>query len=378
MTVVRPRAAATDADAPASGALARAGALTQRTLASFPVRVWRHFLDHSGFLLAAGVSYQAMFAVFAAIYVAFAAAGIWLGASPAAINALIEGIDRYVPGIIADDGLFTPAQVAAIATDARSVLALTGSAAVLVAVWTAIAFISFARRAVRTMLVLPPDRRGVVMLKLRDLVAALVLAAALVIGFSVGSAGTWALEAVFDAFGWDTHSHGYLILIAVASVVVSFAVYALTLGMLLRFLTGTALDLGTIRSGSLLAAAGITVLQLATGYLLGAAPRNPLMATVAIFVGLLTWFQATGVMLLSAAAWIAVAAHDRDIPLLAPSEAERRAAEHEQRIRQARERVRAARDARATTPWWRAWQADRAVRDALDDLFLLEASTPPS
>ncbi|MFT3798522.1 hypothetical protein [Microbacterium sp.] len=29
------------------------------------------------------------------------------------------------------------------------------------------------------------------------------------------------------------------------------------------------------------------------------------------------------------------------------------------------------------TPWWRALRADRAVRDALDELFLLEASTPP-
>lgn len=48
-------------------------------MAWFPVRVWRHFLIHNGFLLAAGVSYQALFASFAAIYVAFAIAGLWLG-----------------------------------------------------------------------------------------------------------------------------------------------------------------------------------------------------------------------------------------------------------------------------------------------------------
>ena len=32
-------------------------------MAWFPVRVWRHFLIHNGFLLAAGVSYQALFAI---------------------------------------------------------------------------------------------------------------------------------------------------------------------------------------------------------------------------------------------------------------------------------------------------------------------------
>lgn len=45
-------------DAPISAATE----ITRKTLALFPVRVWRHFLQHNGFLLAAGVSYQALFA----------------------------------------------------------------------------------------------------------------------------------------------------------------------------------------------------------------------------------------------------------------------------------------------------------------------------
>ena len=64
--------------------------VTKRTLAWFPVRVWRHFLIANGFLLAAGVSYQALFAIFAAVYVAFALAGLWLGGSEQAIQNLIE------------------------------------------------------------------------------------------------------------------------------------------------------------------------------------------------------------------------------------------------------------------------------------------------
>ncbi len=359
-----------------TGPIVRANEFAQRTLAWFPVRVWRHFLDHSGFLLAAGVSYQALFAVFAAIYVAFAVTGIWLGGSPAAVNALIDGMNSYVHGIISKDGLFTHEQVAEIAQRSRGVLAVTGAVAIVVASWTAIGFVSFSRRAVRNIFGLPPDRRNVVVLKARDLVAAVVLALALIVGFAVSSAGTWALGSIFTALGWDTRSFWYGLGIGVASVAASFAVYAVTLAALLRFLTRTALRWRAIYPGALLGAGGITLLQLGTGYLLAYVPRNPLLATFTIFVGLLLWFQVVGVILLFAAAWIAVYARDGDEPLLAPSETERRAAEHEALVQRAREQLRRARDVRATAPWWRAPAADRAVRDALDELFLLEASAP--
>ena len=44
-------------------------------------------------------------------------------------------------------------------------------------------------------------------------------------------------------------------------------------------------------------------------------PRNPLLATFAVFIGLLLWFRLVGIITLVAAAWIAVAAQDADIPL---------------------------------------------------------------
>ena len=56
-------------------------------MALFPVRVWRHFLVRNGFLLSAGMSYQALFAIFAAVYVVFAVAGIWLTGNEQALNA---------------------------------------------------------------------------------------------------------------------------------------------------------------------------------------------------------------------------------------------------------------------------------------------------
>ncbi len=79
----------------------RATELTQRTIGSFPVRVWRRFLRRNGFLLAASISYQSLFAIFATLYTAFAAVGLWLGGSQAAIDGLIAVVNSYLPGFIA-------------------------------------------------------------------------------------------------------------------------------------------------------------------------------------------------------------------------------------------------------------------------------------
>lgn len=355
-----------------NGPLARAGHAARRTLDWFPLRVWFNFLDNSGLLLAAGISYQALFAVFAAIYVVFAAAGIWLGASPTAVNALIHAINSYVSGLIGAHGVFRPEQVADIARGARGVLAVTGALAIVVACWTATGFISFSRRAVRQIFALPPDRRNMVVVKLRDFVAAVAVAVALSAGFVIGSAGTWALGLVFATLNVDSHSLWYLVGIGVASVGVSFAVYAVTLAALLRFLTRLALSWLIIRPGAILGAAGVTLLQLGAGYLIGFVPRNPLLATFAVFIGLLLWFQLVGVILLFAASWIAVLARDRNLALLPPSEAELRAAQAEALIHAARERVQQARDAHGAARWWQQRQADRAVHEALDELIRIE------
>ena len=118
------------------------------------------------------------------------------------------------------------------------------------------------------------------------------------------------------------------------------------------------------------------MLQLGAGLLLSYTPSNPLLATFAIFVGLLLWFKISGIILLVAAAWIAVATKDKDIPILAPTEAERIAAEHKALLVAAQVRLRTAREARAAAPWYRAWRADFAVREAEDELERVEQSAP--
>lgn len=358
--------------------ISRATILTQRTLAWFPVRVWRHFLQHNGFLLAAGVSYQALFATFAAIYVAFAIAGLWLGGSADAINALIDLINSYFPGLIADEGgLFTPDQVAQIATESAGVLGITGAIALGALLWTAIGFVTFTRRAVRDIFGLPPDLRSYIVLKSRDFVGAIVFALALVLGFAATSVGTWALEFVFHLFGWSDASGWYVVSTRVGTILISFVIYSAAIGALIRFLTGTKLAWRRIWPGALLGGGAITVLQLFTGWLFIYTPTNALLATFAIFVGLLLWFRIVGIIMLVAAAWVAVSARDAEVPLLPKTEAERLNEEHRALLVAARVRLRTAEEARDTAPWHRRWSAGRAVREAEAELTQVESQTPP-
>ncbi|MFJ2553243.1 YihY/virulence factor BrkB family protein [Microbacterium sp. NPDC087591] len=359
-------------------AVERATALTRRTLGLFPVRVWRHFLQHNGFLLAAGVSYQALFAIFAAIYLAFAIAGLWLGGSEEAVNGLIDMINSYIPNLILPEGgVVTPAQVQEIAANTTGVLSITGLIALGTVIWTAIGWVTFSRRATRDIFGLPPDRRSYVLLKARDLLAAVIFGVALIIGSLLSSASAGVLSWVLAQLGWDSESDGVNLSIHVGTVLVSFVLMSAALAAMVRFLTGTSLDWRIIWPGALLGGGAMTVLQFGAGFLLSYTPSNPLLATFAIFIGLLLWFRINGVVMLVASSWIAVAAGDRDVPLLHQTEAERRLAEYRALLTAARIRVREAQTARDTAPWHRAWAAGRALRAAEAELADLEASPPP-
>ncbi len=356
----------------------RATKLTRRTLALFPVRVWRNFLQHEGFLLAAGVSYQTLFATFAAVYVVFAVAGVWLGNDEAAVQALINVINDYIPGLIGETGIATREQVLQITSNTSSALTITGVIALGALIWTAIGAISFARRAVRGVFGIAPDRRNYVMLKSLDLLAAIVFGAGLVLGTALGTVGTWALSLVFELIGMSESSALFGFTVRAVTVVILYAVNTALLAGLFRFLTGTSLTWRRILPGAFLGAGATTVLQLAFGLFLSYSPSNPLLVTFTVFIVLLLWYRLIGIVLLVAASWIAVAASDHDVQLIPQTEAERLAAEHEALLLAARVRLRTAIDEQVTSPWYRRWAADRAVRDARDELKQVEDAKPPA
>lgn len=355
--------------------IARATELTRKTLAWFPIRVWRHFLQHNGFLLAASISYQSLFAIFAVLYVAFAAVGLWMGGSAEAVQGLIRLVNAYIPGLISDNGLVTPQDVASVATQSTGALAITGAIAVVVAIWTAIGFVTFTRRAVRDIFGLPFDRRNYFLLKARDLVAALFFGVALIVGAVLGYVTGGALDFLLSLLGIDG-SGWSAVVVKSLSLVVSFIVNAAALAGLFRFLTGASLPWRTIWPGSLLGGAAVAVLQVGVALLFAYTPSNPLLATFSVLIGFLLWFRLIGIVILVAASWIAVSAADRKIPLQVLSEYERLRAEHEALLTAARVRLRTAQQAQAEASWIGRWSANRAVRAAEDELERVRASAP--
>ena len=358
----------------------RATEITRRTLAWFPIRVWRHFLRHNGFLLAAAISYQSLFAIFAVLYTAFAIVGVWLGGSQPAIDALISIVNSYIPGIIGEapgQGLVTRADVAAIAQQSASVLAITGAVAFLVALWTAIGFVTFTRRAVRDIFGLRFDSRNYVLLKARDFVAAALFGLALVLGAALSWIAGGAVELIFDLLGLEGSSGWVWIVSRIASILVAFALNTAALAGLIRFLTGTSLQWRLILPGAALGGGAMIVLQFGAGLLLYYSPSNPLLATFSVVIGFLLWFRLVGIVILVAASWVALTATDADVPIIEQSEDDRRRAEHQALLLAAQVRLRDARDARAHAAWWRAWTARADVRRAEDELARVEASAPP-
>lgn len=351
----------------------RVSALSRWVRALFPVRVWLHFLDRNGFLLAAGMSYQALFAVFAAAYVGLAIAGISLAGNDATLEAAVALVNTWVPGLIGSDGIIDPAIFSATTV----LLGWTGAVAAVGLVWTAISWVTYSRMAVRAVFMLEKDKRNYVIMKARDLGVAALFGVALLIAASLSVLSTEFLSLIFSLLDWDVDSFWFTALVRGTGILFVFAIDTLALAAMFRFLSRAAIRWRRLWGGSLLGGFGLLVLQLLGSWLAGGVTRNPLLATFAVFVGLLLFFRLTSVVTLVAAAWIAVGAHDRDESLRRVSteqlDRERAEAEHRALLLAAQVRVREAQTAVDAAAWFERPSARRHLRAAREELESLDS-----
>jgi membrane protein len=361
--------------------ISRVSTITHKTMALFPVRVWRLFLARNGFILSAGMSYQALFAIFAAVYVVFAVAGIWLTGNEQALNAFIALLNSFAPGLVGENGIISTDDLVAIATTSTSLFGWTGAVALVGLIWTAIGWITYSRIAVRSIFGLPKDTRAYALLKTRDFLVGLAFGSILIIATILTVATTsffgW-LSTLLDlsrASAWSN------LFVQAGSVLLVFVIDTLALAVLFRFLSGAAMPWRRMWIGSLLGSAALTLLQLLGGYLITGAGNNPLLATFAVFVTLLLWFRLTGIVMLVAASWIAVEAFDAhdSLRLVTPEQlaAEQRAREQEALLTAARVRVREAERELADANWLGRIPARRRLARAQGELSRAEAALAP-
>jgi len=355
--------------------------ITEKTMALFPVRVWRLFLARNGFLLSAGMSYQALFAIFAAVYVVFAVAGIWLTGNPETLDAFITLLNAYAPGLVGENGLISTEDLTQIATTSTSLFGLTGAVALVGLVWTAIDWITYSRLAVRSIFGLPKDMSAYVLLKGRDFLVGLGFGTILLVATFLSVAATSFFGWLTGLMGLPADSGWAEALVQGGSMIVVFVIDTLALAVLFRFLSAAAMPWRRMWVGSLLGSAALTVLQLLSGVVVQAASRNPLLATFTVFIALLLWFRIISIIILVAAAWIAVEAYDahETLRLVTPEQlaAEERAREADALATAARVRVREAERALAAAKWYERVPARRRLSKAQQELAAAEAAAAP-
>ena len=294
-------------------------ALVQRVMKLKPVRVFQHYASNGGPLMAAGMSYQALFAVFAALWAGFSIAGLVLKSNPDLISALIDTISQAIPGLIGKNG----------AVDAEALLnapalSWSGAIALVGLVGTTLGWLASARDAVRRIFAVGPDTTFFLLLKLKDLGLAIGFGVVLIVSTAVSVGSTALLRVVFDLVGIDTESGFALVAARIVGLLIAFVLDAAVLLGLYRVLTGIALPLRRVLGGVLIGAAALGILKALGGLLLGGASNNPLIASFAVIAGLLIFFNLVCQVILIAAAWISIGVSDTglDVRGLSPEQLE--------------------------------------------------------
>ncbi|MEO8261575.1 MAG: YihY/virulence factor BrkB family protein [Pseudolysinimonas sp.] len=347
--------AETETKAP-SPLVARIQALVARIQRLKPVRVWMHYGSRRGPILAAGLAYQAIFSVFAALWAVFSAAGIVIGANPDLRDALFDVINTSVPGLLdrGDGGAIHPDDLLS-----ATVLGWTGALAIVVSLFTALAWLSSARDAVRDIAELAAPPTHFLLLRLKDLGLAVAFGLALLVSAALSLGSTSLLAWILDGVGIGEQSIAATVLARILGLGLAFILDVAVLSALYRVLAGVPIPARPLWQGAMLGAAALGVLKALGSALLGAASSNPLIASFAVIVGLLIWFNFVCQVILAGAAWVVVSARDEGVPLDPIGDRDRRQTEARLRL-EIEEEVRA--EYEASLPRAVRWLARRRRR----------------
>ncbi|MFN3707795.1 YihY/virulence factor BrkB family protein [Microcella sp.] len=294
------------------GLKAKVMPVVETVKSSRPVRAFQRYLGASGPILASGLAFQALFAVFAGLWVGFAIFGTVISANSELRDSVFAIISESVPGLI-DDGSGNGAIDPDVLLSAQ-VFGLTGAIALVGLLVTALGFLNAARGATRQLFDLPPAPENFLKARLRDLGLTVGFGVLIIVSAALSVIGTQATDFLLDLVGIDDSTLAR-VLGRILTLSIMFAVDAVALAALFRILSEVRIPWRHLREGVLIGAAGLGGLKIAGGLLLGGASSNPLIASFAVIVGLLIWFNFVCQVILITGAWIATSVKDDDIIL---------------------------------------------------------------
>lgn len=283
--------------------LKRVTALAARVQRLKPVRVFTHYAQGRGPILASGLAFQGLFAVFAGLWVAFSIAGLVISGNVQLQDAIILVLNNAIPGLI-DTGTGSAGAIDATMLLSAGVFGWTGAIALLGLLVTALGWLASARDAVRTMFDVPTASTNFALLKLKDLALGIGLGLLLVISAVLSVAGTSATSFILALSGIDSKSAVAIVVGRILTLGLMFALDTVVLASLYRVLAAIRIPTTRLWAGALLGAVGLGALKILGSALLGGATNNPLIASFAVLAGLLIFFNFVCQVILIAASWI--------------------------------------------------------------------------
>ncbi|WP_307433382.1 YihY/virulence factor BrkB family protein [Pseudarthrobacter defluvii] len=276
--------------------------LTARLNVLRPMRAFRHYTLHYGPLMSAGIGFNMFFSITGLLATGFSIAGLVLSGQPALLDTIVRSVATSAPGLLkinGGQGLVDPKDLLD-----PSGLGWTAVISAAVTVVTSLGWINGLRDGLRGVLQLPPLMVNPILMKLRDAGTLLLLGVALVLsaGASLvfGTAAGWVADFLHltDALAGPLTTSIKIVVPLVLNWVTALIMYLLAAGL--------KLSRRALLEGTILAAVGTTVLQIFSTELLGGATRNPLLASFAVIIGLLIWFNLVSQVYLVSAGWAAV------------------------------------------------------------------------
>ena len=324
------------------------------------VRMWFHYSERRGPMLADSITYRALFSVFAGVLLGFSFAALWLSGNPDAWQSLISAVDAAIPGLVGEDGLVDVSEI-----QAPAGLTIAGVIALVGLVGAAIGAVGSLRVALRTLADKIHDDVAFIWVMLRNLLLALAIGGGFVLSAGATFVGTAFIGTVLDWLGIGQSDAADAITRGVSLLVV-FALDMALVALAFVTLSGVRARARTLWAGAFFGALGLIVLQQLSGLFVGGAGSNPLLASFAALVALLLWLNLSAQVILLASTWIIVGERERVDRVRerygSPTFAKRRVRQAEDAVRVATEELD---NARAAADRERAAaDRDRAAGDA--------------
>lgn len=320
--------------------------LIQRVIAwVLKLRIVRAFLlysTHRGPLLADGVTYRALFSIFAGVLLGFSLAALWLAGNPEAWRALVDAVDAVIPGLIGT--IVDPAEVSLEGT-----FTTTGIISLVALIGAAIGAIMALRTALRVIADEVVDDVFWLWVILRNLALAVGIGAALAATAALTMLLTAGAGLVHEWLGLPPEANIWGTRLLQIGIV--YVLDTVIIAVLFAVLSGVKAPWRTLWGGAMLGGLGLIVLQELSGLFVGGATSNPLLATFASLIALLLWVNLSSQVILIASAFIVTGVRDQQDHVRfrhgASTFAQLRVQQAEDAVRTATDELHAARDAEA-------------------------------